>query len=471
MIYQIATHECSQQRAMRTGISRNLIIVLWILGLYISLLPSTNANECTFPDNVNWVVDQSCEISGIQIAPRSLSVIDGAVLTVQNSGELMLDMRNFRINVDPESRIAVEPGGRIRSNEIGPLLVRETDGGTFGYFLKRVGGPVIDTINPDLSFHPSSAIKTIYMIEALRQVDNGTLNLNTTNMTSCTTTITPGGTNCPNPFTNPTTGGGGGGNCTVPPIVNSLANCGNSTQTYGLGLGICAMMQVSNNAATNAIQETVGAGNPLTGWNNMLNNAGNVIGLSAATTFANRMGCGGPFNNNPNNQTTLRDLGLIYEQMTTNPAVLFPVTPQPVPFIFQNTNAYNFMDNDSNELSNIINQAMLNTEASDIGLSSTTATNFRNAVRLVHKTGLNRPGGGTANPNCLTPAQPIFVTAAGWVSLPINGGANTRDYVYGVFINNVTMVAGSQPNSQQCSLFDEVRQMLRSVIRDALEDF
>ena len=60
---------------------------MW-LSLFVGA--SANAAECAFPDNIDWVVDQSCEISGIQIAPRNLSVIDGAVLTIQSSGELIL---------------------------------------------------------------------------------------------------------------------------------------------------------------------------------------------------------------------------------------------------------------------------------------------------------------------------------------------------------------------------------------------
>lgn len=446
-----------------TGILRSIIVLLGALGLYTSLVRPVYAEECTFPDNVDWIVDRSCEISVVRIAPQNLSVIDGAVLTIQRSGELILDMRTFRISVDPDSRLVVWPGGRIRSNQIGPLVVRGTDGGTYGYFLKRVGGPILDTINPDLSFHPSSAIKTLYMIEALRQVNTGGLNLGTTNLTSCPGIDTdgdgmpddffivpgPGGPTmtCPNPFSS-ASGGGGGGNCAAPPlplVANSAATCGFPTVSYGLGVGICAMMKVSNNPASNAIQETVGAGNPQTGWNNMLNNAGNAIGLSA-TSFGNRMGCRGPSDPPPNNQTTLRDLGLLYEQMATNPAVLFPTSP-PVPFNFQNTDAYNFMDNHVNEY---FIAAVVAEQAAEIGLPAATVTNFNNAVRLVHKSGNN----GTN-----------FATLAGWVSFPVNGGANTRGYVYGVFLNNATS------NTLGTDLRNDAAEMLRPVIRDALEDF
>ena len=449
---------------------RALVPAVFALPHYFFIILPVAAEECTFPDNVNWVVDESCEISALRIAPRNLSVIDGSVLTVESSGELILDMRNFRINVNPDSRITIDSGGRIRSNQIGPLLVSGTDGGTFGYFLKRVGGPVLDTINPDLSMHPSSTIKTLYMIEALRQVNNGSLNLNTTSLTSCPGidtnsdtvpddfSIVPGaGTSCPNSFST-ATGGGGGGNCAnnSPPVANTQTTCGFPTVNYGLGLGMCAMMKVSNNPAANAIQQTVDAGDPLIGWNNMLNNAGAAIGLSAATTFGNRMGCGGPFNSNPNNQTTLRDLGLIFEQMATDSTVLFPVGP-PVPFVFQNTDAYNFMDNHTND--RFVTQALfndvVNEQAIEIGLSTTTENSFNANIRMVHKAGSN------TDSNNLTQ----FATLSGWISLPINAGAASRDYVYGIFINNATA------NIIGFDLRASAAEMLRPVIRDALEEF
>jgi hypothetical protein len=466
-----------------------------------------SAAECVFPDNVNWVVNASCEVSGIRIAPQNLSITSGATLTVESSGEIILDMRNFAISVAPDSRLIVEPGGRVRSNQIGPLLVRQSDGGSFGYFLKRVGGPVLDTINPDLSFHPSSAIKVLYMIEALRQVDSGGLNL-TTNMTSCPTVVTAGpGQTCPNSFSN-ATAGGGGGNCTL--AANTLNNCGAqppNTLNLGLGLGLCAMMKVSNNASANAIQETVGGGNPQTGWNNVLNNAGTVIGLTS-TTFANRMGCGGPITNNPFNLTTLRDVGLIYEQMATDPNVLHPANP-PTNFNISTENAYNFMDNHQNELNqpNFVG-AIVNEQAAEAGINPAT---FMNNIRLVHKTGSNQantlcgcnigtlcvPGPAPGcpapvaqcnvaptNQQCPDPTQPLFRTAAGWLSLPINGGADTRDYVYGVFVNNVTasniVATGTTPNTDPTmpqvsiidrSMLDEAGELLRPVIRDALERF
>ena len=438
---------------------------LW-LSLFLSV-PS-HAAECTFPDNVDWVVDASCEVSNIRIAPQDLSVVNGATLTVESSGEIIHDMRNFRIAVDSSSRLRIESGGRVRSNQIGPLLVRQSDGGSFGYFLKRVGGPVLDTINPDLRFHPSSTIKVLYMIEALRQVDNGALNLNTTNLVSCPTTLTPGGAQtCPNSFASATSGGAGG-NCgqNAALAANSLATCGAATQSYALGLGICGMMKVSNNAAANAIQETVGAGSPLTGWNNMIN-GGTTIGLGATSLFS-RMGCNGPFSNNPINLTTLRDLGLIYEQMATDPAVLFPTT-LPAAVNFATTNAYNFMDNHVNELNaNNFVQAITLEQASEAGVIAATANTFLGNVRLVHKTGSNT--GST-----------LYRSAAGWISLPINGGSDTRDYVYGVFVNNVIasdlVAAGAtDPAMPQVSIaggsmLDEAGELLRPVIRDALENF
>ncbi|MCA1994405.1 MAG: hypothetical protein LDL41_20505, partial [Coleofasciculus sp. S288] len=101
-----------------------------------------------------------------------------------------------------------------------------------------------------------------------------------------------------------------------------------------------------------------------------------------------------------------------------------------------------------NELNFI--QTIVNEQAGEIGLSGATISNFLNDIRLVHKAGNNGNN---------------FATLAGWVSLPINAGADTRDYVYGVFINNATN------NSLGTDLRDDAAQMLRPVIRNALEDF
>ena len=191
-------------------------------------------------------------------------------------------------------------------------------------------------------------------------------------------------------------------------------------------------------------------GDPQVGWDNMLNNAGGVIGLSA-TTFGNRMGCDGPFGQTTSvNQTTLRDLGRLYEQMAVNPAVLFPAAV-PFPFDFSTTDAYNFMDNHVND--NFIGD-IVDEQAAEIGLAESDLEDFNDAVRLVHKTGSNS----------ITDDETPYRTIAGWISLPINGGAATRDYVYGVFFNDVT-------SETLGNLRNDAAEMLRPVIRDALEDF
>lgn len=229
------------------------------------------------------------------------------------------------------------------------------------------------------------------------------------------------------------------------------------------------MMKVSNNPAANAIQEVVGGGDPEDGWEEMIDDAGATIGLEA-TSFGNRMGCGGPNNPPPINQTTLSDLGRIFEQMTTNRAVLFPPGPGPViappNFVFTDTDAYLFMDNDTNELELSGIPAIAKEQGGEIGLDEATIDNFVDDVRLVHKAGSNNTG------NTL----PVYRTIAGWVSLPINGGADTRDYVYGIFYNNATPTKDTNgddvpEDTEIGGLLDDVGELLRPVIREALEDF
>ncbi|MCF8484700.1 MAG: class A beta-lactamase-related serine hydrolase [Rhodobacteraceae bacterium] len=466
-------------------------VIAWSLG---ASSPSFAA-ECVIPDNTDWTVNVSCEITATRIASRNVRVAESATLTVESSGSLIIDTRSFALRVDPQARVRIRPGGQIRSNQVGPLLQRQTDGGSFGYYLKAVNGPVIEAYNPNLSFHPSSSIKLLYMIEALRQVDQGTLNLNTTNLNTCPAVIAAGPpattTSCPVNFVSTsatsTGSGGNGNNCTVPPVANTVASCSGALVNLPLGTGLCAMMKVSNNVSANAIQETVGAGNPVAGWSTMLSDAGTAAGLTS-TSFANRMGCGGPTFGPTSNQTTLVDMGRLLEEMVSDPAILFPST-LPANVSFATTAAYLFMNNDRNNGNGLGPnlQTIINEQATELGLPAGVNTNFFSGtagpggagtiggVRFVHKRGSNASkdmdGDGIIDPDLngdgvadITDPRD-YRTMIGWISLPINGGAGSREYVFGLFYNDI------DPTSSQDDLRLVLPQMLRPVIRSALQSF
>ncbi len=465
--------------------------IAWSLGWSSPLFGA----ECIVPDNTDWNVNVSCEITTTRIASRNVRVAESATLTVESSGTLIIDTRSFALRVDPQARVRIRPGGRVQSNQVGPLLQRQTDGGSFGYYLKAVDGPVIEAFNHNLSFHPSSSIKVLYMIEALRQVDQGTLNLTTTNLSLCPTVVAVGpaatATSCPVTFisTSATSNGssGSGNNCAIPPVANTVTNCGGALVSLPLGSGLCAMMKRSNNPSANAVQETLGAGDPAAGWSTMLSDAGTLAGLTA-TSFANRKGCAGPSTVPASNQTTLVDMGLMLESMVSDPAMLFPAT-LPSSVNFATSDAYLFMNNDNNLSSGLgANlQTIINEQAAELGLAAAVNTNFLNGVpgpggtgtiggvRFVHKRGSNitkdMDGDGVIDPDLngdgvadITDPRD-YRTMIGWISLPINGGAGSREYVFGLFYNDI------DPTSSQNNLRIVLAQMLRPVIRRALQDF
>ena len=86
-------------------------------------------------------------------------------------------------------------------------------------------------------------------------------------------------------------------------------------------------------------------------------------------------------------------------------------------------------------------------EASNLSLSSTNTGAFRAQVRMAHKAG-----------NIGSSYQSI----GGWIELPINGGVDTREYVYGFFVDNAS--TNTLPGINTVA-----RELLRNVIRSALE--
>ncbi|MBW4653145.1 MAG: class A beta-lactamase-related serine hydrolase [Kaiparowitsia implicata GSE-PSE-MK54-09C] len=373
------------------------------------------ASECTVPDSGNWVIDSDCDLVQNEIAPQNVVVRDGATLAVLNGRSLNIDFSNFRLQVASDSRVLIENGGRIHTFQVGHLLINNTDG-EVGYYLKRVSGPVLEAYHENFPFYPASTIKVLQHLHAMRAVeaDPDNLNLDTTTLTVCSEE-----SNCSN-------------------SANSNSTCPIGTITETLRQALRNMMIPSNNQSTNAIQEFFGNGTPSVGRAAMNQTANNVVGMTN-TALEHKFACDGP-NSNPPNKSPLADLGLLYEQVATNPDVIQAAT---------RTIFYQLMRNESNDrfVDPIITQ-----EASNLSLSSTNTQTFRNQVRMAHKAG-----------NISSNYQSI----GGWIELPINGGTDTREYVYGFFVDNTS--TNTLPNNGNGVIDTVAGELLRDVIRSALE--
>jgi hypothetical protein len=399
----------------------SLPTVLTLLGFLLTSEAVSAAPACTPPASGNWTVTQSCDLAPSAVILGDVTVQNNATLTVENNRYLAVDFRVNEVRVRDGSKLVIKSGGRLFRHPIHHDMVNNTDG-TIGYYLKRVGGSIVDQFNQNTQFYPASTIKVLQHLHAMRAVQAGTATLLGTNLTVC-----PGNnTNCSD-------------------NANTNANCGANTINENLQTAILRMMTPSDNQSTNAIQELFGTGTPSVGRAAMNLTGTNIVGWSNASVLQHKLACGNVVTNNPFNTLTLADIGLLYEQTMTNNAVLQPGT---------RTQFRNLMQNETGGLiggqQDFFIQNVITQEAGELGFTNTDLNNFLAQTQQIHKAG-NLPGNN-------------YLSIAGWVRLPTNNGAQNRQYVYGVFIDNATF--NNAPGIRTLA-----RELMRGEIQNALESF
>jgi beta-lactamase class A len=405
---------------MDKSIVRTIGLAAVLVLLLSTLLPASRASAqepelapCGPPPAAaNWTINASCEISADTIAPQNVTITNNATVTIFGGRWLNVDFTNFYLRILPGSKLLIRPGARLYTLPLGHTFLNNTDG-TFGYYLKRVDGAVMESYNPTFAFYPASTIKVLQHLHAMRAVDAGTVTLGGTNLNVCS----------------------GGVNCTD--NANTAALCGGAMVVETLQTALTNMMRPSNNQSTNAIQELFGNGTPSVGRAAMNTTAWTTVGMSNSTALRHKFACGNVANN-PFNTATLADLGLLYEEAMTNDAVL----PEP-----ERTTFVQIMLNETNDgsLVTAIN-AIVAQEAALIEMDPVDIQAFQNGIQFAHKAG----NIGTA-----------YESDAGWVSLPVNGGADARQYVFAHFVDAAT--TNTLPS------FDaRTSELLRTAIRESL---
>ncbi len=186
------------------------------------------------------------------------------------------------------------------SDRIEQLLDDNTDG-TVGLYLKQVNGPVLANLNEFFPTYPSSTIKAVQHLHAIRAVEAG-LDLDATLLTSCHDCGTC--SNCSPGCSAPPPNCMAAVNCSDQPDAGS----GCSTTTLSLRCALERMMIISSNQATNSVQELFGNGTPSVGRAAMNQTSWNVVGMSMDTVLYHKFACGN-VSNNPFNTMTLVDMG------------------------------------------------------------------------------------------------------------------------------------------------------------------
>jgi hypothetical protein len=167
-------------------------------------------------------------------------------------------------------------------------------GGSYGYYIKQAGGPVLQQRNDTQVYDPASALKTLILAYAMRQVAGGADSLSN----SVTVYLYPHSRNangdpaneglCPDPADE------------VPANATSL----------DLQDVLDGMMGVSNNRYTRALELRYGRGN--------LAAYAASLGMSA-TSWGQIFGCG--WDDGHRNTWNLVDAGKLYEAIVTGTAV------------------------------------------------------------------------------------------------------------------------------------------------------
>lgn len=263
-------------------------------------------------------------------------------------------------------------------------LAEKRKGGAYGFYLKRVDGNVLASLQEDKPFYPASTIKVLEHVHAMCAIQDGT-----------TTLATP-----------------------MRKYENDSQSCadnhtGHTAVIFTMEIILRTMMEASDNQSTNALQEFFGNGNAEQGRAEMNNTAHRILGMSDETQLNHKFGCGGP-SNNPANSLTLADLGRLYERSSTgllNEA---------------NTRTFDNLMLNMGQLNPIIDE-----EASRLGISAANVRLFKNQLE-------SRAKAGSVSRDGL-----FYRSIGGWVELPVQSGTS-RQYVFGLFIDKAEELDSDQ---------------------------
>jgi hypothetical protein len=261
--------------------------------------------------------------------------LTGSQLTDQLSqiGARLIDVERYSTLLGTRYNAVLINNSNALSTRISEILRSNTDGHS-GVYLKRSTGTVLAYINGDRPHEPASTLKTLHLLEAVRQVQLGN-------------------TNYGNLYRTYTTGGG-----------NSCPSGSGAFVDESLSTVLTAMMGASDNTRTRTVTDNFG------GFA-QLNNRAALLGMDS-TDVNHHIGCGLPAN-----VTTLRDIGQLHQRVIDGYLGS------------QRENFYSFMRQDYETGGYAEGQLgiVMNDVASITGVSSTQLAGFKNNFRICFKKG------------------------------------------------------------------------------------
>ena len=304
------------------------------------------------------------------------------------------------------------------SGKLRAIVAPKIDSGSYGFYLKRVGGSTLASLQAGLRYEPASALKVLYHAKSIHEQALG----NTTDSTVITYHYDPA---------NPSSGG----ICPDSYLSTKTTNLKNADQQ---------MMWVSDNRMTRGILERYGK--PA-----MLSYASS-LGLTS-TSINHNIGCPTA---STHNLTTLVDLGRIYEG-------------------FQNGKVTSSATWKSQFRSRMLNQSnyggfnslicpIVKQEASSLGMTSTVASSFCTKMTFIAKGGDYAYGGSLPR---LESHGDVWL--AGLPAKTSSGVLAVRYFILGEFVDNVNIGSASESTAMNAARSKVKQEALRPQIRAALQ--
>lgn len=281
------------------------------------------------------------------------------------------------------------------------LLMRNNTDGHSGVFLKRANGAELAYINGDRPHEPASTLKTLHLLEAMRQVQFG----NTTLATNYRTYTFGGANSCP---------------------TNVGAYADESLTTV-----LDAMMQVSDNTRTRTVTDNFG------GFAQLNSRAG-VLNMTS-TQVNHHIGCG-----TPANVTTLRDIGRIHEQVVAG-------------YLGNQRNAFYARMSDGTQGVGFAGgriDLVIAEEATSVGVSPAEFAAFREGLQIRWK------GGRYSVGNLYYLSLGAYVA----IPFVVGNAIQTREYVLGSFVADAT-VESQASNTVNLAASEALRDELRAALQ------
>jgi hypothetical protein len=341
-----------------------------------------------------------------------------AVAKANQLGERIIDATSYTVGGKQRVAVAMTENSNALSQRLFAVISPKVDSGSYGFYLKQVGGKTLAGLQQTLQFEPAGTLALLYHAKSIHEESLG----NTTDATVVTYHY--------NNLADPADG-------SICPDETA------TTTTTNLKNANTLMMQNGDYRMSRAILEKYSETAVL--------KYASSLGLTS-TAINRNIGCrssGTP------NQSTLQDLGKVYEAFQEGTVTSIPTWQDQ--FRFRMLNDLNFEPNFHDTICPIVSQ-----EATALGKSAATATSFCDAMTWLSK-------GGNYQYAATYPTK-VSWSAVSLTGVPFKsaGVVVPRYFVFGDDVDGTTLNSQNESDTVSAARTKLYQEALRGQIHAAL---